>query len=74
MSYTKQHQMAEMERYAARAELPPESEEMEIERLRWELDRAVSNLVEALMRAEKRRNDDAGRRADEAIAAGHNPF
>jgi ABC-type arginine transport system ATPase subunit len=46
----------------------------DIERLRWELDRAVSNLVEALMRVEKRRNEQAGQQADELIKININPF
>ena len=74
MSYTKNRMIdlatvhAEMQRSERRYE------DEQIERLRWEVDRAVSNLVEALMRREQRRNDEAGRQADEAIRAGHTPF
>jgi hypothetical protein len=50
------------------------AEQEELERLAWEVDRAVSNYAHALARFEKRHADDAGRRADEQIAAGKTPF
>ena len=45
-----------------------------LERLAWEAKRATEDYLAALTEFEKDRDDDAGRRADEQIAAGSEPF
>ena len=59
---------------ATEHQLRRSAERDELDRLAWEVERAVSNYAHALARFEKRHADDAGRRADEQIAAGNPPF
>ena len=56
------------------AELRNAAEIEALERLKWEVDRAVSNLFEAINRREQRRTAEAVRQIDDSLKAGLNPF
>ena len=85
MSYTKERLMDEAIHRAMRemnlATVHAEMSALErihqrerLERLAWEAKRATEDYLAALTEYENDRNDDAGRRADEQIAAGQPPF
>lgn len=56
------------------AELRDAAELEALERLKWEVDRAVTNLFEAINRREQRRTAEAVRQIDESLKAGNLPF
>ena len=56
------------------AELRDAAELEALERLKWEVDRAVCNLFEAINRREQRRTAEAVRQIDESLKAGNLPF
>jgi len=69
--------LREMSLAAAEADLAAHQRRAQreaLERLAWEAQRAMQDYLAALTEYEKTRNDDAGRRADEQIAAGNPPF
>ena len=69
MSRMKQHAMSVNELAMAAT-----TANEELERARWELDRAVSNYVEVLLRLESARREANDRRADDELKAGRLPF
>ena len=58
----------------AERELRDRAETENLERLKWEVDRAVANLFEAINRREQRRIAEAVRRIEADIASGGRPF
>jgi len=56
------------------AELRDAAELEALERLKWEVDRAVTNLFEAINRREQRRTAEAVRQIDQSWKDGNPPF
>lgn len=80
MSYMKAHLAEQAERNALRDLVEhmhtteAENRRQRLERLAWEAQRSMQDYLAALAEYESDCNDDAGRRADETLAAGSRPF